>query len=430
MFSWVQSIPSFLVRNRNRVALASIVAVVVAICLSYYQFNPLPRLLNQAEETSEGGATSTEGQRSSKVAVNDWGRRGHQRARLLLRVRRQFDLACKHFLPTLRKKIFEFIDINATVRQIKELRMNGINGSTNTTLSSGGAAGNNNQQSTNTVADAEAILWDDVKVSAFTMHFVTIYMLAAVCVLLKIQLHILARSIALSNSTDTSTGSTSNAGSAAEDDALNMDNEMFRELIDGTYRQLFGNGLRTFTAMVKERVKQDLQPWVVKDKVRIDYDEVVTAMRMIRKHLEMDFTGLIKTIFIPPEADSKTYYANNIVPPHSPMVQKLLNQTWDILETSTFEVVYTEALDYCFRISFDHLSRYVFNPEPHSPGHDMASRAPPLASLLPQLKSLASRLLPDSKETAITSDVKVVSSGPLLDSLCISIFDAEEHSSR
>lgn len=100
-------------------------------------------------------------------------------------------------------------------------------------------------------------------------------------------------------------------------------------------------------------------------------------------------------------------------------------QTWDVIESHAFEVVFAEAMDQCYRITQDHLSR-LYNTEPHSPGMDMSSRSPPLASLLPQLKNLSSRLLPDSANTAMTPDIKQVSSGALLDSLCISIFDSDE----
>jgi hypothetical protein len=57
---------------------------------------------------------------------------------------------------------------------------------------------------------------------------------------------------------------------------------------------------------------------------------------------------------------------------------------------------------------------------------DLSSRAPPLASLLPQLKMLSGRLLPDSANTPMSPEIKQVSSGALLDSLCISIFDSDE----
>ena len=39
-----------------------------------------------------------------------------------MRIRRQFDKACAQFIPTLKAKVTEVVDITNAVRQIKELR--------------------------------------------------------------------------------------------------------------------------------------------------------------------------------------------------------------------------------------------------------------------------------------------------------------------
>ncbi len=94
-----------------------------------------------------------------------------------------------------------------------------------------------------------------------------------------------------------------------------------------------------------------------------------------------------------------------------------------------FQVVYLETVEACYRLCYDHLRKIIFQPEA-SPTHmydpSPTFRSPPLASILPQLKSIANRLLPDSPDTPLNSDLRNLSSGTLLDSLCISIFDAEE----
>lgn len=307
MLRWFQEIPNFLVRNRNKVAIASIVAIVVAIIASFY--NPLKNhfLMNEPQAAIDEANNNNRGservdsrsqhqqqQQSVQRGNNsyDIGRKGNNRSRLLLRVRRQFDSACKHFLPTLRKKIFDLIDINTIVRQIKELR------NTNNGLVNG-------QQH----VDAESQLWEDVKISAFTMHFVTMYMLAAVCTLLKIQLHILARSIALSVSQKNPMASSSVSSSVGnnayldydagyDEDALSMDNEMFRELIEGTYRHLFNKGLKSLSAMIREIVIRDLADWTVKDKVKVEFEEISDIVKHIRSHVEKDFPRLVKMMFI------------------------------------------------------------------------------------------------------------------------------------
>lgn len=193
----------------------------------------------------------------NKVAI-----RNANRARLLQRIRKQFDFAACQFLPTLRVKIVEVVDINGTVRHIKELRTHATS----------------NQE------ELEARLWNEIKNASFTMLLVTAYMLSAVCTLLRIQLSILARSLYQNYEN--------------EDTDIQLNGEMFHALIQGTYKQLFGTGLRQFTEMVKLRVSTDLAGWTVKDKLHVDYEELTQMLVSMRRNLESDMEGMIKTIFI------------------------------------------------------------------------------------------------------------------------------------
>lgn len=140
-------------------------------------------------------------------------------------------------------------------------------------------------------------------------------------------------------------------------------------------------------------------------------------------------------------------------------MRKLLYQIWDVVESPIFSVVYFESVDATFRVVAENLRRFVFQSE-HSPGpfvsgsvHNSPAprsasatpqslsnastpfpassaqvglKTPPLASILPQLKSLAAKLLPESAETVNIYDIRAISTGPLLESFCMTIFDAEE----
>jgi len=113
-------------------------------------------------------------------------------------------------------------------------------------------------------------------------------------------------------------------------------------------------------------------------------------------------------------------------------------QTWDLLESPAFSTVYREAVDTCFRHVFDTLYKTVFSPQGQTPTSAQALRAPPLASLLPQIKSIATNLLPTVGAAAgvgidgnsehdsfgmVSPVVKELSSGPYLESFCIAILD-------
>jgi hypothetical protein len=108
-------------------------------------------------------------------------------------------------------------------------------------------------------------------------------------------------------------------------------------------------------------------------------------------------------------------------------------QIWDIVESPVFMVVYGETLDTSYRLCYDYLRKFIFQHDPStaSPGFEGVSTAhlksPPLASILPQLKSISIRFVPDSShDLPLSNDIRNISSGPLLDSLCINIFDAED----
>ena len=80
------------------------------------------------------------------------------------------------------------------------------------------------------------------------------------------------------------------------------------------------------------------------------------------------------------------------------------------------------------RILTEHLhSRVYFTSHPYSPSRE-TNRTPPLASLLPQVKAAMAELLPESldgKEGGVGGmNYKVIASGPLLDSLGVSVLNA------
>ena len=72
--------------------------------------------------------------------------------------------------------------------------------------------------------------------------------------------------------------------------------------------------------------------------------------------------------------------------------------------------------------------------QPASPGQPVM-RTPPLASLLPQIKSLAGKLLLAGPEggpaggtvgepASLSEEIREISTGPYLDAFCLAVFDA------
>lgn len=171
---WVRSTFRYVFQYKNRIALASIFAIVLAIVVAYYE-NWDPWTIFGFDRRKNNRVCSDPQTQSNSMptkfrtsAVNG------SRSRILLRIRRQYDNSCHHFIPTLRRKILDTVDISATVRKLKELRATaGINIS----------------------GSAEQELWDEIKISSLSLFFVAIYMVSALCTLLRVQLHVLARTL-------------------------------------------------------------------------------------------------------------------------------------------------------------------------------------------------------------------------------------------
>jgi len=115
-------------------------------------------------------------------------------------------------------------------------------------------------------------------------------------------------------------------------------------------------------------------------------------------------------------------------------------QIWDLVESPMFQGAFTESLNSCFKLIFVALRRNVFLPhrtivEEVDQQHQ-TMRTVALASLLPQVKAVALRLLPSSpvfpssnSSNAVhdlSQEVREVASGPLLDQFCLSIFSSHE----
>jgi hypothetical protein len=284
--SWIQSILAFIKRNPAKIGILAIISIVVSVYLKYSTRFPL---LTNGHEYSSVILNNSLNNDGDQRKTNRTVLKSAHRSRILLRIRKQFDLACRSFLPTLKKKIMDAIDINHTIRQIKELRANMLKNA------------NNDPNNANSLQEAENELWENVKVCSFAQLLMTLYLLSGICTLLRIQLHVLARSfLNKSENISPANGSSSSGPSYENDfDSNAIDGEMFKYLVEGTYKQLFSKGLRSFAAIIMERVKEDMQNWRVHDKVNVDYDELRSLFLLFRKNIETNhFDMIVKELFI------------------------------------------------------------------------------------------------------------------------------------
>jgi hypothetical protein len=102
----------YLWRHRNKIAAGG---VIVAAGVAIYSYISIQNDLEKEKLLLESG-------RREKSPFKP-----ENRLRMLLKIRKQFDFAMKQFLPTMRMKILEVVDISTAIRKIKELKMSASN---------------------------------------------------------------------------------------------------------------------------------------------------------------------------------------------------------------------------------------------------------------------------------------------------------------
>lgn len=210
----------------------------VAIVASAYLWYATPATPSDAEAERERRAALLETDEELGSGDREYQKltlKQGMRSRLLLRVRRHFDVTAKHFFPTLRVKILEVVDISNAIQQIKQLR--------------------SAPESDMVAKSTEATLWDQIKISSFVMFLTCAYMIGILAVLLRLQLHILARHAAMYNDEDPNNTSPSEAE--------------LKILIDSTFKYVFGDGLVRLVGLLRHRVTTALVDWTVREKVAV-----------------------------------------------------------------------------------------------------------------------------------------------------------------
>jgi hypothetical protein len=138
---------------------------------------------------------------------------------------------------------------------------------------------------------------------------------------------------------------------------------------------------------------------------------------------------------IPPESGSGSN-------PKVLLINKIMNQTWEIIDSPLFISAVKEATDIYFQLFFDQLKKSAFIKDEKMDSTPSNLKKIPLASLLSRIQSISTNMIPTDTSTNTTSStilkssshnsnansnllvLKDIMSGPILDSLCISVFEA------
>ena len=93
----------------------------------------------------------------------------------------------------------------------------------------------------------------------------------------------------------------------------------------------------------------------------------------------------------------------------------VLHQLWDVIESPMFATAYREVVDSAYHVVLERLIQTIYPSN--------SRQSPPLASILPQVRSAGDMILPNASAVD-GSHLRSLVSGPILDSFTISVFDA------
>jgi hypothetical protein len=198
--------------------------------------------------------------------------------RLRKAVNELYGFSVIYFLPNVRLRLKEIIDVSETIKRLKELK---------------------NDHSDES-RDLKVSLWNQIKITSFTSLIATIYSMSAVSILLQVQMNILVRdTIKISNSGilfshSHSTPLLSSTGHCEN----NQEEDIFRALLEGSYTVFFGNGLERLVNYVKEVVILHVAEWTVESQLNVEYYDVIETIGTIRKDLEGDIAKLLNLLLL------------------------------------------------------------------------------------------------------------------------------------
>lgn len=376
----VEDVKQFCWKHRAKIGVG-------AVCIAggaavYYYYTHKETLTDNSEEEQER-SKDAEG---AKIDAEG--------TRMLVAVNELYGFAIIYFTPTIRGRVKEVIDVSETIRRLKELKSD------------------HSEES----RDEKVTLWDDIKLSAFSSLLTTVYSLSTASVLLRVQMHILVRDAARVGESD------------------QPEEDIFKALLEGTYETFFGPGMERLANLAKTAVESTVSEWSVESKLSVDFEEVCDALRAMRGRLEEDQQNIVNILLLPridvngdiPEAAESTgnIVDQNCSPAETDIVNTLFSQTWQVVQSVAFRSALAESFDLAFGIVLDHLRDTAFCAA-DSPS---ALRTLPLASLLPKIKTVTARLIPERIEhnPAAVEAIKSITAGTRVGELCHRVYYSPE----
>ena len=264
----------------------------------------------------------------------------------LIRIRRcreEVSTTFVQFLPLFRGCIegLELIDASKYVKELKLLRRR----KRQIDLCS-------DTVSVSEVEEKEKTLWEEVKIRSATKFFVGCYSFTILYLLLTTQVHLLGndnliqefRDNTSSDAIDIALTNLHKKEQGVVDEKAQM--ETHRLVLKKTYDYIFQRGIPVLAAKIHNLLSKRMSGWDMSSGKNIPFEDISDIIKSIRSGIEStngeasNLSPLIGYIV----QDTQRISLDD------PIAQYILDETWDLVESSVFHSAICESLDYLFDI--------------------------------------------------------------------------------
>lgn len=426
------NISKFCWRHRGKIAVTTL-GIGAVLGAAYYYYGD-----EEEVDECEGGNDSDaeEGKENNELSTDNMTNPAAVKKRTseLIAVNDLFDFSLTYFLPTIKQKVKEVVDVTDTVQKLKELMK---------------------RDTAPEQHVSKAVLWREIQLSAFNTLLTTAYSVSGASLLLMVQMHILVRHRSRPLTTTELNSADDHSG-------------VFKGLMEKTFGTFFESGISNF-AQKNKRLIDDMFTeigWTVEDTLSVSHDDIKDVLSMMKGRVENGIDGsksikdVTSFLFLGQsghdgingegKAESVSFLPSVDVPEASGQslrVPDILDETWKVLRSSMFDLALLDITEAVFKFLLHSLWEEVFQPlqestcdfpltKDHHPGspngpaelesrqgtppklsyqettkgsdvaaeHKYRENTIPLAKLLPKLKVAAFRLIPEELSKSKSAD--------------------------
>jgi len=251
------NISNFCWRHRGKIAVTALgIGAVLGAAYYYYDEDEDENEECDGNDSDEGEEIEN-GEKSNDPMTDPAAVK--KRTSELIAVNDLFDFSLTYFLPTIKQKVKEVVDVTDTVQKLKELMK---------------------RDTAPEQHVSKAALWREIQLSAFNTLLTTAYAVSGASLLLMVQMHILVRHRSRPLTTMPLESADDHSG-------------VFKALMEETFGTFFESGISCL-AQKNKRLIDDMFTelgWTVEDTLSISHEDIRDVLSMMKGRVENGTDG-------------------------------------------------------------------------------------------------------------------------------------------